>query len=160
MAQLHQPAIQQQLPLEGPGSESTINNQMQILSLASVPPQGTIYSPQGTRRRVLQAEQPRQPPQWPAPKQAEKRTVPGSCEPSSTYLMGTSSGGHQCRRNQSTSKTSAISAPTPKAGTSEKEFKTWKGSCNSGCHTITRTLNGSHKFTTDTDYDGNGLRSF
>ena len=160
MAQLHQPAIQQQLPLGGPGSESTINNQMQILSLASVPPQGTIYSPQGTRRRVLQTEQPRQPPQWPAPKQAEKRTVPGSCEPSSTYLMGTSSGGHQCRRNQSTSKTSAISAPTPKAGTSEKEFKTWKGSCISGCHTITRTLNGSHKFTTDTDYDGNGLRSF
>ena len=49
--------------LWGPGSESNINNQLQILSLASVPPQGTISCPQGTRRRVLPAEQSRQQPQ-------------------------------------------------------------------------------------------------
>ena len=46
---------------------------MQILSLASDPPQGTIYCQQGTKRRVLQSEQPRQQPQGPAPKYGPRK---------------------------------------------------------------------------------------
>jgi hypothetical protein len=93
---------------------------MQILSLASVPPQGTIYSPQGTRR-VLYVEHPRQQPQWPAPKQAEKKY---GLRKLRTQFREPVVDVTNAGATLNTSKTTAISAPTPKAETSEKEFKT------------------------------------